>query len=197
MSLKRIGRPGLSDAQKDELWRKLPAAFVPTNRFASIYGHIPFAAFNDSVAYFTGESNYLRIADSNWHVSDSISIPRLRRRGVPEVVDTSMARGRNIYDMMSQISIPYTMHSLSGSRFVVVHLDYTVRNNVPQGSAFLTVVGKRSVARCIDVPLPVLDANTIPKVAFRGDTMFVLDQHVVGERAVIDIKRISLDVEKC
>lgn len=175
----------------------LPAVFAPSNRFASIYGYIPLATFNDSVAYFTGESDYLRIADSTWNVTDSIPLPRRNRRGVPEVIDYTMGNGRNIYDVMSQLSIPYALHRLSESRFAVLHLDYTVRNNVPMGSAFLTVVGERSVPRCIDIPLPVHDSNTIPRVAFRGDTLFVLDQYISGERAVIDIQRFSLAVGVC
>ena len=176
---------------------KLPAVFAPGNRFASIYGFIPFATFGDSVAYFTGESDYLRIADSTWNVTDSIPIPRRIGRGVPKAIDSTMGNGRNIYDVMSQLSNPYALHRLSGARFAVVHVDFSVRNNVPTGSVFLTVVGKRSVPRCIDIPLPVHDANTIARVAFRGDTLFVLDQYVSGARAVIDIERFSLAVGVC
>lgn len=176
---------------------KLPAVFAPSNRFANIYGFIPLAEFGDSVAYFTGESDYLRIADSAWNVSDSIHIPRRIRRGAPKVIDTTMGKGRTIYDVMSQLSNPYALHQLSGARFAVLHVDFSIRNNVPMGSVFLTVVSKRGVPRCIDIPLPVHDANTIARVAFRGDTLFVLDQYVLGEHAVIDIERFALDVGVC
>ncbi len=175
----------------------LPAVFAPTNRFASIYGPIPLALFNDSVAYITGESSYLRLADSSWNVADSILIPQVSRRGVPHVIDSTLENGRNIYDVMSQLSIPYALHRLSGARFAVVHLDYTVRNNVPVGSAYLSVVSKLGAPRCVDVPLPVHDSDKIPQVAFRGDTMFVLDQYIVGERAVIDIQRFALGTAVC
>ncbi len=186
-----------SPASQPQYLGRLPAVFAPTNRFASIYGFIPLASFNDSVAYLTGESDFLRIADSSWNVTDSLRIPQRVRRGVPEAIDSTMGNGRSIYDIMGQLSNPYALHKLTGGRFAVLHVDFSVRNNAPTGSVFLTVVGKRSSPRCIDIPLPVRDSNTIPRVAFRGDTLFVLDQYISGERAVIDIQRFSLAVGVC
>ena len=185
------------NAMQPQYLGKLPAVFAPGNRFASIYGYIPVATFGDSVAYFSGESDYLRIADSAWNVTDSIPIPRRIRRGVPMVIDSTLGGERSINDVRSQLSNPYDLHRLSGGRFAVLHVDWSVRNNVPVGSVFLTVVDKRSAPRCVDIQLPVHDVNTIARVAFRGDSLFVLDQYISGERAVIDIERFSLGAGVC
>ena len=175
----------------------LPAAFAPTNRFATIYGHIPFTIFQDSIAYLTGESNYMRIADSLWIVVDSTAIPRRIRRGAPETIDTALTAKTNIYDISRQLSTPFAVHRLSNGRFAVLHLDYAVRNNLALGSMFLTILSKQNSSRCTDILLPVHDSTAIPEVSFRGDTLFVLDQYILGERAVTDVLRFTLDLGVC
>lgn len=83
---------------------RFPPVFLHNNFFA-IYGLIPLAEFGDSVAYVAGDIDFVRIADSAWHVVDSIAIPKRIRRRIPAVIDSTMTEGRNIYYVMTQLSL--------------------------------------------------------------------------------------------
>lgn len=174
----------------------LPAVFMRNNFFA-IYGQIPLAVFRDSVAYVTGNSDFVRIADSTWTVRDSVPIPRRLRRGIPEVIDSTMGNGRNIYYVMNQLSNAYELHRLSGNRYAVIHVDGIFQNSGVTGSLFLTVVEKGKRARCIDLPLPVHDDNALARVTFRGDTLYVLDHFVEGAGAIAEVQKIVLSRNLC
>ena len=175
---------------------KLPPVFMH-NSFFAIYGLIPLDVFGDSVAYFTGNSDFVRIADSTWTVSDSVPIPRRLRRGIPAVIDSTMGNGRNIYNVMNQLSNPYAFHRLSGNRYAVVHVDGIFKNTGVTGSLFLTIVEKGAVSRCVDMLLPVHDDNALARITFRGDTLYVLDHFVEGTGALADVQKIVLDRRQC
>lgn len=175
---------------------KLPPVFMHNNYFA-IYGQIPMDVFGDSAAYLAGDIDYVRITDSTWTVVDSIFVPRRTRRGIPSEIDSTMGHGRNIYDVMNQLSNPYAFHRLSGGRYAIIHVDGIFKNSGVTGSLFLTVVTKESEARCVDLPLPVHDDNALARLTFVGDTLFVLDHFVEGMTAKADIIKIVLSQQLC
>lgn len=174
----------------------LPPVFIHNNYFA-IYGQIPMDVFGDSAAYVAGDVDYVRITDSTWAVVDSIFVPRRVRRGIPPVIDSTMGHGRNIYDVMNQLSNPYAFHRLSGGRYAIIHVDGIFKNSGVTGSLFLTVVSKGREARCVDLPLPVHDDHVLARLTFLGDTLFVLDHFVEGATANVDMIKIVLSQQLC
>jgi len=176
---------------------KLPPAFA-NGLFAMVWGRIPIDTYGDSIAYTTGDADYIRLTDSSWHVNDSIAIPRRVRRGIPEALDTTLTKGRNIYYVMNQLSTPFVVHRLSGGRFGVIYVDATIRNNnTMSGKSYLTVVRKDYPARCIDVMIPIHDETTIPRMVFRGDTLYVVDQYVEGSKATVDVIKFAVGENIC
>lgn len=162
-------------------------------RFASIWGEPAIAVSGDSILYFGGRSEYLVVADSNWQPFDSLPIPRAKRRGIPREIDYSLGNGRNIYDVMAQVSVPFGLHSLSGSGFAVLHLDFRVVNNTTVvGQAFMTVLASNHSARCVDVTVPTNERDVVPRISFLGDTLFVLDQFERDNAVVVEIKKYHI-----
>ena len=166
-------------------------------RFTTIWGHVMVAAFDDSLAYFGGNSEYLVFADANWRDVDSIPLPRRARRGIPAVIDTNLTPVRNIYYVFSQISQPLALYALSDSRFALLHIDGDMVKNDLTGTIYLTVVDRKSAPRCVDVPLPMNDAKAIGRPTFVGDTLFLLDQYVRANAARAEVGKFVIGKDLC
>lgn len=165
-------------------------------RIGVIWGRIPLEAKNDTVVFVTGDRDVVQIASGEFVPYDSITIPKRVRRGIPDVIDSTVGGGRTIYDVMRQLSSPYAVHKLSGDRIAVIHFDATVEKSLVTGPAYLTVVSKSGAPRCVDRQLPTHE-GAIPRITFRADTLYVLDQFANGTRATTEISKIVLSSAVC
>lgn len=171
---------------------------VYKDRFWSIWGTVAIDVSGDSIMYFGGRSEFVVVADSLWQPRDSLPIPRVARRGVPAKIDYSLSGGRNIYDIGDQLSNPFGLYVLSGGRYAVFHLDASVtKSNTVIGQVFMTVVNTKGGEKCVDVLVPSHDANTIPRISFVDDTLFVLDHFVSSDTAVAEIKKYYIGSDLC
>lgn len=171
---------------------------VYRDRFGSIWGEAAVDVSGDSILFFGGRSEYLIIANSDWQPHDSLPIPRMVRRGIPREFDLSLDDGRNVYDIQRQLSVPFGLRALAGGRYAVFHLDASVvRNTTVVGQVFMTVFPNSRSSQCIDVPVPTHDSTSIPRLAFRADTLFVLDQFVRDDSALVEISKYHIRTDAC
>jgi hypothetical protein len=171
---------------------------VYRDRFWSIWGTVAVDVSGDTIVYFGGRSEFVVVADSLWQPRDSLPIPRVARRGVPATIDYSLSGGRNIYDIGDQLSNPFGLYLLSGGRYAVFHLDASVtKSNTVVGQVFMTVVNTKGNGKCVDVLVPSHDANTIPRISFVEDTLFVLDHFVSSDTALAEIRKYHIGPDRC
>lgn len=171
---------------------------VYLEQFPTIWGNVALDVDGDSIVYFGGRSEYVIVADKDWRPRDSFPIPKLTRRGIPHEIDYSLSGGRNIYDLNKQLSVPYELRNLSGGRYAVFHLDASILpNNTVIGRVFMTVVSMTGLSRCVDVMVPTHDSTSIPRLSFLADTLFVLDQFVVADTAISEIRKYRLGTDVC
>lgn len=166
-------------------------------KYAPIWGNVAMAVRDDTIAYFGGHSQFVILADSMWNPIDSIPVPQLQRRGIPAEIDYRVGGGRNIYDVMDQLSVPFRLHFLSGARMAVMHLDASVIKNNVVGRVYLTVLQRSGAPLCVDVVVPTHDSTTIPRIAFRSDTLFVLDHFVQADSAIAEVRKYMIDRQSC
>ena len=113
-------------------------------------------------------------------------------------IDYSLGGGRNVYDIMKQLSIPFGLQILSGGRYAVLHLDASVVNNTHTfGRVFMTVLTSKGSSRCVDVLLPSHDSTSIPRLSFLGDTLFVLDHFVAADTAIAEVNKYHIGTDIC
>lgn len=171
---------------------------VYRNMFYAIWGTVQMDVSGDSIIYFGGSSEYVIVADTNWQPYDSVPIPRLRRRGIPTEINYEMGPGENIYNVMARLSSPWALFNLSGGRYAVLHLDGRIVdvNNI-FGRVYLTVVSPTAVSRCVDLPVPAHDSTFFPRLSLNADTLFALDQFVVGDSVIVEVSKYYLGPDVC
>lgn len=165
--------------------------------FSAIWGTVSMDVSGDSLMYFGGSSEYVILADTNWQPRDSFPIPRMSRRGIPREINCDVSGGRNIYDVLRQLSEPFGLRHLSGGRYAAFHLDASVVNNNVLGRVFMTVVSTTGSTRCVDVPVPSRDSTTIPRLSLVADTLFVLDHFVVADSAIAEVSKYLIGTDVC
>lgn len=188
-------RWSLPDAATEHLGE---VADVYKSRYWAIWGTPAVDVSGDSIFYFGGSSEYLILADRWWQPRDSIPIPKTLRRGIPREINYQLRPGQNIYDIMKQVSIPVGLAILSGDRYAVLHFDGTVLGNgISTGQVFMTVVSFAESPRCVDVPVPTHKPGAVPRPYFVADTLFVLDQYIVGDSARVEVSKYHVGPNVC
>lgn len=64
------------------------------------------------------------------------------------------------------------------------------------GQLFLSVIDWRAHRACVDARVPV-PADPQALVTFRGDTLMVLVQDIVGDKAVAVVRKYRVDTRRC
>jgi hypothetical protein len=123
---------------------------------------------------------------------DSLVVPARRRRGVPpDLLEQLQARrGRPGADVGPENLVSSLMRGarLSDGSFALVHYDVEFDGReAAKVDAWLTVLDPSFTRACVDAPLP-LSERALPSLAFRGDTLFVLE-HVIDEVQALPMLR--------
>ena len=127
--------------------------------------------------------NDLWLFDRDGQVLDTLALPSVRRRGVPDdVVERYDLEGEQI-TVKSETS---NLHELPGGGIAFTHLDRELLSTdgpVPEtaGQLWAGATSPDLQEACVDGKVPVsLDAA--PSQTFRGDTLFVLDRRITETR---------------
>jgi hypothetical protein len=164
-----------------------PTAYDRAPRMTMLFPAIQRSASQDASLLVMGGIRPVFLLNASGSVVDSFVVPTLRRRGLPvDVVDRTM-RARTAQEVWRVTSIPYALAPLSHGRFGLVYFDSVVDGLRVTGTMFLSVLSLKSRTVCADIPLPA-SGDVQPRVAFAGDTVFVLDQKVSGARAITTLR---------
>lgn len=131
---------------------------------------------------------------------NSVDIPAVRRRGVPANIAQRFLRnprGITNEEVASMVSSLIALHRLPSGELAAVHLDVTLDGKVITGDGFLSIVSADRTRACADTPIP-LQKDGRPAVAFRGDTLIVLEQRVVSAQGAVSyVRRYRVDTSAC
>ena len=219
------GLPFSMEARGDTVWisnvniaRKTSLSAWPTAQSAMRYfGEVP-KEYHDSPALmefhpyatvalvadtlvvgFTGHRALFRTT-MDGAAFDTVEIPAVRRRGVPHDIVARFAkdpRGISNEEVASMASALVGLHALSSGEIAAVHLDVRLEGKQITADGFVSILSKDLTRACVDIPL-ALSKDGRPAVAFRGDTLIVVEQRVVAaERAVSYARSYLLDSSGC
>jgi hypothetical protein len=134
---------------------------------------------------------------------DTLDVPRRSRRGVPSDIVERMREARSVKERGESHSQILAVHALAPDRLAVVHADHYLTGSPPAvkvtADVFLTVVhpdAPTEVGGCVDLGIPVADLAR-PRVAFQGETLYVLDRRLANGAMQTRVLRFPLGGLSC
>lgn len=147
-------------------------------------------------------SDYLFVLDHAGQVIEALRIPFARRRGVPEgVVDKFESPSLTAKKAFGATSALVSLHHLPDARLALAHIDQLLEGDDPRmaqvsAKLFITLIATDRRSACVDGVVPVRGDLT-PQVAFRADTLFVLDHRIIEDRLDSWIVRFQIVENTC
>lgn len=130
-------------------------------------------------------------------VFDTVEVPAVRRRGVPRDIVERFAKPLENEQIASMVSALVAMHRLPSGDIALMHLDVTVDERLITADGFLSVLSRDLARACVDLPFR-FQKDGRPVVAFRGDTLLVLEQKIVSStRAESFVRSYRVDTSGC
>ncbi len=174
----------------------LPREYVESQPIGGIFNGVFVAPWADTLLVGFAGPGALRLAWSDGTVLDTIAVPAARRLGVPADIAKRVEK-LSYPEIFQAISVLFSLHRLPDGRFALVHHDQQVdRSGGVTARVFLSLLSPDRRRACVDAEVPAGRAAQ-PKTAFRGDTLFVLDQSVQGDRAETTVRSYTIDDRRC
>lgn len=173
-----------------------PPSYIQFPPLARIYPGVSVVAWSDTLLVGFMATNTLRVFTEAGIALDTLTIPVVRRRGIAENSAEKMP-ALSPRERIALNSALFESHRLPTGRFALVHYDHKVTENGNITSTiFLTLLSQDLERACVDGRVPIHGAG-IPFVAFRGDTLFAVQQKVAQGRAVTFVKSFKIDDTSC
>lgn len=174
----------------------LPKAYRESPPLAGIYNSVFVVPWSDSLLVgFQGSSDFY-VATTRGAVLDTVQIPVRVRRGVPDDFPTRM-KTMQWPEMVAGASGLFALSRLTDGRIAAVHLDQVVTGRSFTADGFITVLSADRRRACVDGRI-TLGKDAPPRLLFRGDTLFVLQQRLVqGEKAETTITGLVVNTDDC
>jgi hypothetical protein len=173
----------------------VPAEFTQSPPLAGIYTGVQVVAWGDTVlAGFMG-LNRLVLFRADGSVIRNVRVPVRERRGeVTDVVGT-LAK-LEFPEQFGANSSLFRMHRLPSGNFALVHYDQVIDGNLITAKVYLTLLSRDFARSCADRRIAVSE-DAQPYTAFRGDTLYVVQQRVAEERAASFVDRYRIREDRC
>lgn len=173
----------------------VPAEFTRSQPLAGIYTGVEVSLWGDTVVAGYMGLNRLTVFRTDGTPIRSISVPVRARKGeMPNVV-----RAMEHLDFPAQFSANsalFRMARLPSGNLALVHYDQSIDGDLITARVYLTLLSPDFSRACVDREIPVThDAQ--PYTAFRGDTLFVVQQEVRGEKSAAFVDRWVIDELAC
>lgn len=162
----------------------IPAEYLASEPIRGTYPIAHAAPWTDSVLVGFAAGPQLLVIGPDGAVADSVSLPALRRRGIPaSLVEEMSGRRFDARRLLGRVSGLYGLSRTADGHVVAVHLDPTLHTgNRITGRLFVSLLAPARDRACVDREIPVSDVSQ-PLVALRGDSLYVVEQHVDGADA--------------
>jgi hypothetical protein len=154
-----------------------PHAYHESVRLPAIYDAVYVDVWGDTVvAAYQGSDDLMLIAGGT--DVERITVPAVRRRGAASAVGANLDDG-SIAAAFARLSAVFGVGRLSGGGIAVVHFDQDLMDGYVNVSVevFLSVVSADRAETCPDHHV-ISTTYAQPSIAFRGDSLFVLSQHI-------------------
>lgn len=153
--------------------------------FAGFYSRSTLIWDGEHVIVGLTGHNDLLVADRFGHVTDTIRVPRLYRRGVPAgTEDIFESTDYSFANLMAAASVLLRIDLLPAGRILAIHSDGSVEGEPPASittaTLYATIIDRKNNTACVDLLIPNLSVER-PVVASRGDTVFVLERRVLPD----------------
>lgn len=174
----------------------LPREYRESQPLAGIYSSVFVVPWADTLLVGYAGSDDLHVATQGGALVDTVGLPVRTRRGVPDDIVRRLPK-LQWPEMIASASALFGLARLSDGRFAAVHLDQVVNGNSFTADGFVSVLSADRRTSCVDGTLP-LTRDTSPRVLFRGDTLFVLQQRLTeNERPETSITGFLLNTNAC
>jgi hypothetical protein len=173
----------------------VPAEFAQSAPLAGIYTGAEVAAWGDTVLVGYEGLNRMTLFRTDGVPIRTLRVPVRARKGeMPNVV-----RAMEHLDFPAQFSansVLFRLARLPGGNLALVHYDQQIDGSLITARVFLTVLSPDFSRACVDREIPV-SRDAQPYTAFHGDTLYIVQQAVRGDRASAYVDRYHIDERAC
>lgn len=177
----------------------LPAEYLSSEVLRGTFPLVYAAPWADSALVGFSASPWVLAVTATGQVADSVRVPVRARRGVPDdLVERLNGPSFDLRATFRSLSGQYGMSRAPDGTFLLAHLDPEIHDgNRITGRLFVSLLSADRQRACVDREVPVSDVSQ-PLVAFRGDTLLVLEQRLNGEaNASTTLKRYRVTPAGC
>lgn len=174
----------------------LPEEYLESEPLAAVYSGITVAPWRDGLLVGFMGTNYLVRLSVTGDVLDTVAVPVVRRRGMPGDAVQRMERLSfpEIYGLGSALM---ELHRSADGSIVLLYYDQDLPEpGHTETTVYVSVLTPDLMQGCVDGEVEA-SSDAVPMAAFRGDTLFVLDQRVHGEKATTWIRSFAIDAGPC
>lgn len=172
-----------------------PPEYEQSQPLAGIFTAVHVDRWADTVAVGFQGSNHIVLHQDQRGPVDTLFVPAVRRRGVPPDIVERLERVQ-FPEMFRSASFLFDLQRVADGRLALIHYDQEIDGRAITAVPYLSVSSPDRRSWCVDGELP-FSRDAQPHTAFRGDTLFVLDQALDGETAATRITAFALDLSEC
>lgn len=172
-----------TDVGQVDYFGPLPTEYSQSIALLHAHPYTTATLLGDTILFgFSGNPN-LFLARMDGTVFDTIAIPAVRRRGVPNDIVQRFAKDLTETEIAGMVSSLVALHRLSDGRVAVVHQDVNFERGAMSAATFLSFLSPDLRRSCPDIPLQ-FGRDRRPVVTFDGDSLLTLETKLRdGERA--------------
>jgi hypothetical protein len=128
---------------------------------------------------------------------DTVEIPAVRRRGVPRDLVDHYRKPISDQDIAGLGSSLMALHEMPSKEVAAAYMDVSFVDNLTTAEAYVSVLSPDLKSACVDVPLH-FGKDGRPTIAFRGDTVYTLEQRVQSATtSTTMIRSYVIDTSRC
>lgn len=177
----------------------IPTSYEAGAPLHGIFPAIPGTQWADTLLVGFEPLSELVLVDREGAEHDRFSIPSRARRGTPDdpgaaIMDT-FRRGP-YSEVFAALSATRALHRRTDGSVLVIHYDSRAETPPVTSEVFVSVLSADRRSVCLDAPVPLSPAAQ-PAVGFRGDTMMVLEQVLVGIDVQAVVRLIEVNTDGC
>lgn len=174
----------------------LPAVLRRNPIVRGVFGAVELTAFRDTLVTAYEVSDHVYLSRMGGALLDSIEVPVLRRRGARPELLGKVSDPNTAMQAAYRLSMPGELARMSTGQLALVSFDWQWTASRVQGTGYVSLVDPARRRSCPDAPLPG-PGDPIPRVAFRGDTLWALVQEVEAERPYTVLRSYRVDGARC
>jgi hypothetical protein len=173
----------------------IPPQFTESEPLAGIYTGAELAVWGDTVLVGYEGLNRLTLFHTDGRPIRALSVPVRARKGeLPNVVEAM--KHLDFPGQFSANSVLFRLERMPSGNFALVHYDQMIEGDLITARVFLSLLAPDFSRACVDREIPV-SRDAQPYTAFRGDTLYVVQQQVSGERSKTLVDRWLIDELAC